>query len=372
MSRHYHRGDYSYAMKNVLLLELWGIGDATLMSSILQGLAAENWAVTVLAKPQTCALLRASYPTVRMIEFDAPWTVFHGKYRLERWPWAAILRVVGQLRRGRFDAAISVRSDPRDHLLMWLAGVRRRIGFSTQWSRWLLSEPIPIRDSNAHRVEDWWKLQDALTASPTAHFSPKLIPDPGLVDEFRARLGNDPRPVIALHCGARIAVRRWPEAYYRELILFLGGRFDFQLVLLPDPDGYGGGLQDLADHTFARLTLPELLALLSCASQVVCNDSGPCHLAAALAVPVIAFFGPQRPELFRPFGEDHLVVIRDICPFRPCSDYCRFPEPYCLTQLTPDRVCPEIERHLISRQRIPLRAPGLLSHRGSGSPSTAP
>jgi heptosyltransferase-2 len=238
---------------------------------------------------------------------------------------------------------------------MWLAGVRRRLGFSTRWSRLLLNEPILARDPNAHRAEDWWKLQDRLTGSSGRHFPPQLAPDAALVKQFKSRLASDPRPVIALHCGARIAVRRWPEAYYRQLLLSLRRKFDFQLVLIPDPDGYGGGLADLADQTFSRLSLPELLALLSCATQVLCNDSGPCHLAAAMGIPVIVFFGPQRPELFRPFGEHHLVVIRDICPYRPCSDYCRFPEPYCLTKLTPDIACPEVENQLISLQRIPLK-----------------
>ena len=337
------------------MIELWGIGDATLMSSALQGLLAEDWEVTILAKPQTCALLKLNYPKIGMIEFDAPWTAFYGKYQLARWPWLTLFRVLKQLRQQRFDGAISVRSDPRDHLLMWLAGVRRRLGFSTRWSRLLLNEPILARDPNAHRVEDWWKLQDRLTGSSGRHFPPQLAPDAALVKQFRSRLGSDPRPVIALHCGARIAVRRWPEAYYRQLLLSLRRKFDFQLVLIPDPDGYGSGLADLADQTFSRLSLPELLALLSCATQVLCNDSGPCHLAAALGIPVIVFFGPQRPELFRPFGEHHLVVIRDICPYRPCSDYCRFPEPYCLTKLTPDITYLEVENQLISLQRIPLK-----------------
>ena len=342
-------------MKRALIIELWGIGDATLMSSALQGLLAEGWEITLLAKPQTSALLKPVYPTIEIIEFDAPWTAFYGKYRLLRWPWMKIFQVLKQLRHQRFDVAISIRSDPRDHLLMWLAGARRRIGFFTRWSRGLVNEPIASRDPKAHRVEDWWKLQDCVTVSPTAHFPPRLAADPALVQQLRARLGNDSRPMIALHCGARIPVRRWPEAYYRQLILSLRQKYDFQLVLIPDPDGYGASLQDLAEHTFSTLSLPELLALLSCATQLICNDSGPCHLADALGIPVIVFFGPTDPNLFRPFGLQHLVVIRDICPLRPCADYCKFSEPFCLTKLTPDIIWPEVEAHLISQQKIPLK-----------------
>jgi heptosyltransferase-2 len=48
--------------------------------------------------------------------------------------------------------------------------------------------------------------------------------------------------------------------------------------------------------------------------------------------------------------------MRDICPYHPCSDYCRFPEPYCLTQLTPAIVGREIRHHLLETGLLPRRA----------------
>jgi len=333
------------------------------MTPVLQGLPAGDWKITVLAKPSICALIRMSYPTVHCVEFDPPWTVFYGKYRLWRWPWRKIFQVVGQLRRERFDAAVSIRKDPRDHLLMWLASARRRIGFPTRWSRGFLNEPVAVRDPDAHRVKDWWDLQDRIVGAERQHFPPRLSADASLAEKFRQQLGNDSRPILLLHCGARIAVRRWPEAHFRELVIRLRQEFNFQMVLIPDPDGYGTALQDLADHTLLRLSLPELLAALSCASQVICNDSGPSHLADALGIPVIAFFGAARPEWFRPFREHNLVVIRDTCPYHPCADYCRFPEAYCLTELTPDIAWPEIREYLCTKAFLPLKnSPPAIQH----------
>jgi len=342
-------------MKRILIVELWGIGDATMMTSVLQTLLAENWEVTILGKPHTRVLLQPVYSQVKFMEFDAPWTAFRGKYRLWLWPWREIIRVISGLRRQKFNAAVSIRSDPRDHLLMWLVGAQQRIGFDHVWSRWLLNKPILNRNPNAHRVEDWWRLQDRILESAEAHLPPRLTPDLAIVERFRSQFGASTLPIIALHCGARIAVRRWPEDYYRQVIVSLRQKFNFRLVLIPDPDGYGNGLQGLADYTCSKLSLPELLALLSCATELICNDSGPAHLAAALEIPVTVLFGPTKPEWFRPFGSRHLVVIRDICPFRPCMDYCKFPENYCLTKLQPNSVYPEIEQHLIAQKRLLLR-----------------
>ena len=346
-------------MKKCLVIELWWIGDATLMTSALQGLLADGWEITVLAKPQTRALIEADYPSIGWIELDAPWTALYGKYKLFSWPWKAIFRVLGQLRAEHFDAALSIRTDPREHFFIWLAGVRRRIGFRTSLGGWFLNESIPDRTPDAHRVEDWWKVQEKLSPSATTFFPPQLKVSPGLADRFDNLFRADPRPVLALHCGARIAVRRWPEAYYRDLISRLRQEFDFQLVLFPDLDGYGSGLHDVAEHMLKGLSLAELLAALSCATQLICNDSGPSHLADALDVPVIVLFGPGRPEKLRPFRKHNLVLIRDLCPHHPCSDYCRFPEPYCLTKLTPETIWPEVRTHLMEQGRLPQLAPAL-------------
>jgi ADP-heptose:LPS heptosyltransferase len=47
--------------------------------------------------------------------------------------------------------------------------------------------------------------------------------------------------------------------------------------------------------------LPELLNSADC---VLSNDSGPMHLAAALARPLVALFGPTDPARFGPFPAD--------------------------------------------------------------------
>jgi len=331
------------------------MGDATLMTPILQGLLADGWDVTVLGKTQSRRLLEDNYPAVHWIEFDAPWTVFHGKYRLWRWPWGQLLRVLRDVHRQHFDAAVSIRRDPRDHLLFWAAQVPRRIGFRAPYSWHFLNEVIPVLPLTDHRVEDWWGVQRRLSPTATTFFPPHLAADSGETERFRTIFSRDGRPVLALHCGARNAVRRWPKPYMRDLIGQLRQKFDFQLALLPDSDGDGEALRDLAEHTFTGLSLAELKAALSCATLLIGNDTGPAHVADALGVPVIAIFGPGNTHKMRPFNQRNLVVMRDICPYHPCSDYCRFPEPYCLTKLTPDIVGNQIRDYLAKSTLLPAR-----------------
>jgi ADP-heptose:LPS heptosyltransferase len=154
------------------------MGDTAQMTSILQGLLADGWDITVLGKTQGRRLIEDNYPTVRWIEFDAPWTAFHGKYRLWRWPWKDILRVLREIRCERFAAAISTRRDPRDHVIFWLAGVPRRIGFRAPYGGLFLNEPVAVLSATEHRVEDWWSMQQRLSPTATKRFPPHLAPAP--------------------------------------------------------------------------------------------------------------------------------------------------------------------------------------------------
>lgn len=329
-------------MKKLLVVELWGLGDLTLATTLLQP-ALDSYEVHLLGKPHAAALLRSSYPKLRFIEWDAPWTAFTRKYEIWKWPWIKIFSVIRTLRREKFDVAVSVRKDPRDHLLMLLAGARERIGFSTKYSRHLLNRTAFVPPVSRHRVEDWRELNNMLGFGRESF--PRLSSSVGRTPADR---GKNDRPLVVLHAGARISVRRWPEKYFAAIIQQMREQFSFDLTLVPDPDGYGTGLTSLADSVAPKLTIEELMALLRQANLLICNDSGPMHLAAAVGTPTLAFFGPTDSRVFGPWGVHHKIIARDLCVYRPCFDYCRFAENYCLTRLTPDEVWPEIRAHLVT------------------------
>jgi heptosyltransferase I len=337
--------------RKLLIVELWGLGDLTFATTFIRQ-AIASYEVHLLAKPHAIDLLQSAFPAVHFIKFNAPWTAFTKKYELWKWPWYELASLVQELRRQKFDAAISVRRDPRDHLLMRLAGARLRIGFPRRYTSALLTHRVSPAISPRHRIDDWCELGAQLGFEAQA--IPQLIPEAGTVKK-RNKFSEAP-PIVVLHVGARIGVRRWPEQYFAVLMRKMREEFAFQLVLVPDPDGYGRNLATLADSIRSDLTIQELVALLAEATLVVCNDSGPMHIAAAVDTPTIAFFGPTDSRVFGPWGAHHKVIERDLCRYRPCFDYCRFPEPYCLTRLDPNEVWPEIREHvrkLISLEVLP-------------------
>lgn len=332
--------------ERLLVIELWGIGDLILSTSFLRNII-DRYEVTLVGKKHARATLGGTFPDLQFIEWNAPWTVFHGKYKFWQWDWPSLFNVIHKLRLFRPDIAVSVRKDPRDHLLMWMVGAKRRVGFPTIGSRLLLTDSIYwSKDHPRHVVEDWLSLTESLNPNGEAAQKTLWLQCSNYAGRVRDISPVVRRPVVCLHVGARIPVRRWPESYFAELIRRLRGRFNLHLLLIPDPDGYGCALTSAADEVADNLSVEQLIAVIGKVDLLISNDSAPAHIAAACKTPVIAIFGPTNPARFGPWSAHQHVVIRDICPYRPCFDYCRFSEPFCLTKLRPDSVWPEIEKQI--------------------------
>ncbi len=102
--------------------------------------------MTLLAKPFALDLQARFWQDIKVVPFVAPWTAFQHKYRVFSWPWRQIFRL-RHLMAERFDVGLSARWDPRDHLLMRLLRVRRRLGFPRIGSQVFLSQALELPES---------------------------------------------------------------------------------------------------------------------------------------------------------------------------------------------------------------------------------
>ena len=74
-----------------------------------------------------------------------------------------------------------------------------------------------------------------------------------------------------------------------------------------------------APHNLRRrdkTTLPELAWIISGCEFMVCNDSGPMHLAGAFHKKVIALMGPTKPEKTGPYW--NACIVREPVSCSPC------------------------------------------------------
>jgi ADP-heptose:LPS heptosyltransferase len=302
----------------LLIVELWGLGDLVIATPFLQA-AREKYQVTLVAKPYAVDLRTRFWPEVEVIPFVAPWTAFQGKYRLWKWPWRETARLWRQLTKKRFDVGLSARWDPRDHFMLRAVRVRMRLGFPRLRSQMFLTHPQVKPAPRDHRYEYWRVLGRALDL--------KLPELSNLTVPVTHRSGD-----VLIHTGAGQPIRVWPLERYQSLVARLRAGH-YRVTVACDPDQRDWWLRAGELQVATPNTVNELLGLIDRAGVFIGNDSGPGHLAAFCAVPTFSFFGPQLPEWFAPLHPDAVCLEGKPCPYKPCSDYCRFAVPRCLWDL---------------------------------------
>jgi ADP-heptose:LPS heptosyltransferase len=323
--------DCAKAMKKpkLLVVELWGIGDLAIATPFLRKVS-EKYEITLLSKSYAMDLQQHFLPTVKVVPFNAPWTAFKGKYRIFSWSWSTLFSVVRQLQRSRFDVALSARWDPRDHFLLWLTGAKERLGFPRTGSRIFLTNPLVSPSQMEHRFENWRTIARALGVELESRDRIQLR---------TIRKGS----VVFVHTGAGQPVRVWPLEEYRNLVQRLR-ECHYEVKVVCNPEQREWWLNAGEKNVETPRTITELLQLMEGAAVFLGNDSGPGHLAAFCGIPTFTFFGPQVPEWFVPLHPAAEWSPGKACPYKPCSDYCRFPRPFCLEDVTCGEMWPRVHK----------------------------
>jgi ADP-heptose:LPS heptosyltransferase len=150
---------------------------------------------------------------------------------------------------------------------------------------------------------------------------------------------------VAMNVSARWPTKRWPAASFAEV----GDRLQQEgcgaVVIIGGPDeradvaAVRGMMKTPAIDLTGATTVGLLPALLSKASLLITNDSGPMHIAAAVGTSVVALFGPTSAVRTGPYGAGHSVLTGNV-PCRPCfSRTCHNTLPLeCLRMVSPEQV----------------------------------
>lgn len=118
---------------------------------------------------------------------------------------------------------------------------------------------------------------------------------------------------IALNLGAGKVANRWPVARFAGLAQLLHDRLNAQILLFwgPDETNLADEFCSLIAFTPAKVDpagIRHLAACLTHCSLLVCNDTGPMHVCAAVGVPLVAVFGPTHPGEWKPVGDSFVAV----------------------------------------------------------------
>lgn len=330
----------------LLVIELHHLGDAVMAIPFLKA-ALKSFEVSVYCRAQVAEMLGCFVPEVGLILAAEGWA---GRFR----------QAAGELRRGKPEVTVCAWSDARAEVVAWLTGAARRVGF-------------PMTNLNFYASNRAWRKRRLRVGQSIERlfqvFGIKLLSNPLNRDSeaeshFRnweriaERLGvklEVERPWISwgvpmekglwvVHPGGRLVTKRWPVERFQSLLKDVFAARGWSVVIIDVP---GEGKLEPVGPLQIKVTCgshEELSGVLESAEYVLCNDSYPAHLAAALGKKVFTIFGSGEPAWFSPFGNGDRVIQKDVCPHHPCVDRCVMPSVVCLEAVTVGQVAEVLER----------------------------
>jgi ADP-heptose:LPS heptosyltransferase len=211
-----------------------------------------------------------------------------------------------------------------------------RIGFANAGRERFFNVVIP--QEREHMVDRFQRPLRVLGVGNQPLLAPLEIPElpvdlPG---------NNTQQKRVGLHAGARSWTQRWPPEYFGRLAKIIHERGHQCLVLgLREERDLVEKIIEQSNKTAQPVWLSgdilEFAAVLKRLNLLICNNSGPLHLACLLNVPTLSFMGPTVKERWWPLGGKARVLRRGTLPCIGCNmGYCRIGTHACMREITPE------------------------------------
>lgn len=239
------------------------------------------------------------------------------------------------LRSKQFDLSIDFNGLLKSGILAYLSGAKYRIGsFNTIGMRelsYLFSYEVPVLDSEQHVIDRHLAVIRYLGGTRDGTHFPIRVAEQdkqAVQDLLTTHTISKTAPLVVIHPGAGWITRRWFKDRFAQLADMLIEKHQVNVVFV---GGRVGGINEtgLVDdilrmmHNPAlnlvdKISIKQLVALLNQTQLFIGNIAGPMHIATAVNVPVIALVGPTNPATDGPYGDNAIVIRKELS----CS-YCR-------------------------------------------------
>ncbi len=326
-------------VRHILALAPNWLGDTVMCTPALRALRLNFPAarLTVAANPACCDLLE-----------DLPW--IDGLYRLlPKSSLLPLMRQAKQLAPIAGDLTVVFPHSFRSALLARFIGSKQRIGYARDGRAPLLTQaPAPHMEgghiSPLYMTDEYLELVRAVGARDDG-----AGPELGLREDLAVRAASllaGEGPLVAFAPGAAFGPsKRWMPEAYAEVADRLAERYGARCLLLTGPEE-----GDTREAMLCRARVPfvelppemesigAMKALIAHCDLLICNDSGPRHIAVAFKKPVVCIMGPTSPAYTQGPYETGTVLRVDL-ECSPCQKpVCPLGHHRCMRDITPDQV----------------------------------
>jgi lipopolysaccharide heptosyltransferase II len=273
------------------------------------------------------------------------------------------LMLVKKVKGGKFDVGILLRPTFRLALLLFLGGVRYRIGTGYRFYQMLFNRKVYVHRKRNLRHEADYNL-DLL--KPLGIRPEKIVPRVHVAPEaesFAQQIWREfeitpDDTVVVIHPGSGDSALNLPATRFAQVADRVADEFNARILLTGMDnekelvDFVEGRMRHEAVNLCGGTNLMQLAAVLRNADVVISNSTGPMHLAAAVGTPTVAVFCPifaAGPIRWGPYGEGHEVVLPPVpvcekCKPKSCPHY------DCMDRIKAEHVVTKV-RAVLKRQR---------------------
>jgi lipopolysaccharide heptosyltransferase III len=355
----------------VLLIRLRSIGDIVLMTPALRLLKAwrPDLRLSVVVEPQFQDLLRGNPDVEELLEAGDG----RGARKL-----AARVRAVHGIRSRGFELCVNLHGGPTSLWLTRLSGARIKAAFAHFRSSSAYNFLVPdarqiLGAENVHTAEHhaaafFYLGLPRRDIPPARLFVSRL--DRAWWEKAREEFDLKPGADCALlHPTALYATKAWAAEQFARLGEWLERERGLRAIFSCGPNE-SAALDAVAESSsrsirrLERATLGQFAAALAGARLFIGNDSGPAHMAAALARPSVVIFGSSSSRIWGPWprpvpsgtgpreGSENLArIVQNPYDCNPCpGDRCyRYDRPECILSVTLEQVEAAVDEVLAVR-----------------------
>lgn len=336
-------------MERVLIVNPFGIGDVLfstpLVASIRKAYPASFIGYLCNRRTQPLVSSNPYINTVFVFEKDEYMLLWRDS------KIGCIKRFISLLRsikRCRFEVLIDLSLGDRYSLVLYLLGIRKRLGFNYKNRGRFLTDRVECCGyTDRHIVEYYAMLLKLLNMDLTDNTPRFFLKDEDVKWAEMFLEGQGIRetdlliavvPSSGRSWGKDSYLKRWNYCEFAKVCSMLIERHNAKVMLLGDTDDAKicNQVAELIGHSVlnfsGKTTLCEFASLVAKSSLVITNDGGPLHIAVGVGAKTVSIFGPVDERIYGPYppGPNHIVIKKDL-PCRPC--YRNFKMPECLRDI---------------------------------------
>ncbi len=305
--------------KNILFINYGGIGDEILFLPAIKSIKEEYKSATITlaleARSKSIVNLTDMINNVIPVDIKAKGL---SKY-------FNVLKFICKARRQKFDCVISSGKSPFVAVILFLTGIKERIGYCSK-TDFLLTKKVQLNE-NQYAAKMYHSLVEPVVSHEFQNPSIEVKTDFNLDENLKKG------EYIAIHPGvSKMSVKKnilkcpnltfWVNLINGLLqknkqVVLLGGRDDEELINQILQNENISKHNNFVNYFNKTKNIMEMAFVMKNSKNVICVDSAPFHVAVAVNSNVIGIFASTNEKKLAPNSNNVTIVTNEI-PCRPC------------------------------------------------------